>query len=265
MDSLISISVQTEVGISIYSSKIIKDSIFYIQTLKDSGINIVIEYGDRTEQLGIENVVSLFSFDNSIESISHFNKLYNEEFNSTIFKIFQMIEKAYIDKYGFSIYDSPVFLKYHELRRKIAITEKSLADMYKKFDLHSRSKIAHLHIGHIIDECNKYILDPFQNEAIIVKKLEYILNQYKKVASYQLMVGTGVCVVETKKEIDPESKKSMTIKKNKYGQFVYDKYNFVFDPINKSITGVSDGIGGVVPLNEENIRLCVKIGLKYMA
>ncbi|MDD4930641.1 MAG: hypothetical protein PHG66_00610 [Candidatus Colwellbacteria bacterium] len=263
MNSLISISVPTEAGIDIYSSKIINDTVFYIQTLRESGITIDIEYTDRKEQFGIETLVGLFLIDDLGDSISNFNELYNGEFNSTRFKIFDMIEKSYFDKYGFSIQDGPVFQKYHELHRKIAITEKSLTEMWRKFDAPSRSKIVQLRLEYVMDECNKFVIDPYQNEGIIIEKLESILKAYKKVMAYQSTVGAGVIDNEPKREMDIESKKAMTIKKNKYGQFVYDKYNFVFDPKNKCITGVSNGIGGVNPLTEENIRLCMKIGINY--
>lgn len=263
MDSLISISVPTEAGIDIYSSKIIKNTVFYIQTLKESGITIDIEYTDHKEQFDIDNLVGLFLIDELDDSISHFNELYNGEFNSTKFKIFDMIEKAYFDRYGFSIQNGPIFQKYHELHRKIAITEKSLSEMWRKFDAHSRSKIVQLRLGHIMDECNSFIFEPYQNEAIIIEKLENILKAYKKVMAYQITVGAGAIDNEPKREMDSESKKAMTIKKNKFGQFVYDKYNFVFDPKDKCITGISNGIGGIHPLDEDNIRLCMKIGINY--
>lgn len=269
MNSLVSISIPTLVGIDIFSSKVIKDAMFYIQTLRDSGITIDIEYkscntlegdGDFVkEQFDIDTLIGLLSINNIGDSISYFNTLYNGEFNSTKFKIFDMIEKSYLDKYGFSVREGPLFQKYHELYTKIAITEKSLSEMKTKFDRLSQSKIIQLRLGSIMDECGKFIFSPCQNENIVIEKLNHILNQYKIVMDDQLNRGSKVF----KKEINIEEKKAMTIKKNKYGQFVYDKYNFVFDPKDKCIIGVSNGIGGVNPLNEENINICEKIGINY--
>lgn len=266
MNSIISISIPTEYGINIYSSKIIQNTMFYIQLLKSSDISITIEYSNKKDIFKIEDIISLFMIDDNVDSINHFNGLYNGQFNSSKIKLFDLIDESYLKQNGFSWFDSPIIKKYNDLQRKISITEKSLDGMMKNFDDNSRSKISKLRLsGTVVDECRKLLLDPIQNENKIVKNLELILREYSKIKSSQITLPILPPNIEQikQKEIDSILKSSMTIKKNSYGQFIYEKYNFVFDPKDKCIIGVSNRVGGLYPLDEENIKLCNRMGLKF--
>jgi len=248
MSQLLSISLPTKVQIDIYSAKIVRDAKFYIKLLNESPISIVINYSDEEEIFSGQSLCGLLEVTD--DSVTSFRELYGEQFNSTRFKLFDLIDDAYSSQYGFSIYDSPVFLKYKELKLKIEIVEKTMSDMWRKFDDSKRREISGLNMS--IDDCNILVFeDPIKNENDIITKLEDILRNYKRV----------IC-----KNLDTSSTSKtnpLTIKKNKFGQFVWDKYNFVFDPREKCIIGSTTGDGGVTPLSREDVDTCKKMGVKY--
>lgn len=235
MDSLITISVPTEFGIDIYSAKIIPNYPLYIRLIRESNITIDVQYNNSPIMFTNE-LIDLFIINDSTKTM-HFKGLYDDEFNtSPKFKIFDHIESAYIKKCGHSIYDHPEFKKYYELIRKIAITEKSLVVPSIKEKYLSQ-----------LTECKVLLFDPIKSETQIIEKLESILKGYKSSIS---------------KSHPLPIRERMTIKKNKYGQFVYDKYNFVYDPVGKSVIGVSDGSGGIYSLTEENCKWCEDNGIR---
>lgn len=268
MNSLISITIPTELGIDIYSAKVIKNIPFYIQTIKEGGSGIFIEIkysNDKKELFDIESLSSLFIIEDSHESVEHFNELYNGEFNSSVsFKIFDLIDKAYFDRYGYTIVNSPLFKKYNELHRKFSITEKTLSDTWRKFDENSRVKITSFKIDILMDDCKSLLMDPYKNEYKIIESLEFALREYKKIMTLQNS-GSVDETLSTPTTSTKTTNTSLTtsIKKNKFGQFVYDKYNLVFDPKDKCIIGTPNGSGSITSLTNDDIRLCNKIGIEY--
>ena len=192
MNSIISISIPTEYGIDIYSSKVIQTTMFYIQLLKSSDISITIEYSNKKDIIKMGDLISLFTIDDNIDSISHFNALYNGQFNSSKIKIFDLIDESYFKKNGFLPVDSPIIKKYYDLQRKISITEKSLDVLMKNFDNNSRVKISKLGLGTVTDECRKLLLDPIGNENKIIKNLELVLREYSKIKSQTTQIQTQI-------------------------------------------------------------------------
>lgn len=242
MSAIISISLPTSSEINIYSAKIVKNYTLFIKILKESDITLKIQ----NEIVPIKNLLNLFITDSNSENITYFKELYATEFNSSKYKIFDIIEESYIEHYGFSIKENPTVQKHSELLQKINITEKSITDMWKKFDEESRVKITSIKAEIILEECNDLLNDPRKNENDIISKLEFVLREYKN-------------MVEIQKE---SLKKSLIIKKNSYGQFVYEKYNFILDPKEKVIIGVAEGFGKINILTKKDKEMCEKLGLK---
>lgn len=262
-ESLVSVTLSTKSGIDIYSSKVIDQYNFYVQTLKESGIDIILRYNDGEQD--VYNINDLLDCMNIVsdDHIHYFNELYGKEFNSSSkFKLFEMIETAYNQKYGYSIKDGPVFQKYNELFRKIKIIEKQSSDIWKQLNARSRTKIAQLPFSDKLDECYDLLKEPHKHSIKIVENLEYIIGGYRKVVNEEKD--------ETKKDEEAkkiqeekELRKDLTIRKNQFGQFVYEKYNLVYDPTTKCIIGTSNKMGGVYPLDYPGVKLCNQLKLKY--
>jgi hypothetical protein len=259
MSLLLSISLPTKVQIEIYSAKIVRDAKFYIKILNESPISIRLNYSDEEEIFSVENICLLL--ESTEDSITSFRELYGEQFNSTKFRLFDLIEDAYSSQYGFSIENSPCFVKYKELKRKIEIVEKTMADMWRKFDEYKRREIAGMNMS--LEDCNILVFEnPIKNENDIIMKLEEVLRNYKKVScktSESVSTSSNISTpVKESSKSDP-----LTIRKNRFGQFVWDKYNFVFDPRSKCIIGSTTSDGGVSPLSRQDVDTCKRMGVKY--
>lgn len=263
-ESLVSITLSTKTGIDIYSSKVIDQYNFYVQTLRESGIDIILRYNDGEQE--VYNVNDLLDCMSVVtdDHIHYFFQLYGNEFNSSSkFKLFDMIESSYNQKYGYSIKDGPVFQKYNELFRKIKIIEKQTADIWKTLNARSRTKIAQYPFSDKLEECYEFLKEPHKHSDKIVTNLEYVITGYRKIVNEEKD--------ENKKEEEDqklleekELKNDMTIRKNNFGQFVLVKYNLVFDPIKKCIIGTSNKMGGVYPLDYPGVKLCNQLKLKYI-
>lgn len=262
-ETLVSLSISTKYGINVYSSKIIDQYNFYTQTLRESGIDIILRYSNgEYEKFNINDLLD--SMNTSSDDHTHyFIELYGREFNSSEkFKLFEMIESEYLSKYGYSIKDGPVFQKYNDLFRKIKIIERQTSDMWKVFSARSRTKIAQFPFGEKFDECYSLIQQPHNNEKQVIENLEYIISGYRKTQLEEKLEKEKEEEIRRKKE-DLELKKNLTIRKNQFGQFIYDKYNLVFDPSDKCIIGMSNKMGGTYPLDLSGVQLCEKLKLKY--
>jgi hypothetical protein len=263
-ESLISITLSTKTGIDIYSSKVIDQYNFYLQTLKESGIDIIFRY-DNGEQ-DIYNINDLLEYMNvsSDDNIHYFNELYGKEFNSSSkFKIFELIDIAYNQKYGYTIRDSPVFQKYNELFRKIKIIERQSSDIWKQLNPRSRTKIAQLPFSDKLDECYNLLVEPHKNDSKIIENLEFIISGYRKIVNEEKEENKKE-EEEKKRQEEKELRRDLTIRKNQFGQFVYEKYNMVYDPLKKCIIGTSNKMGGVYPLDYPGVKLCNQLKLKYI-
>lgn len=261
-ETLVDIVISTKYGIDIWSSKIIDQYNFYTQTLRESGIDIVIKYNDG--DVDIFNINDLLDVMNETPDHTHyFLELYGREFNSCDkYKIFDMIEEAYKTKYGYTISEGPIFQKYNELFRKIKIVEKQLMDIWKQLNEKSRVVVSQYSFDKTIRECYDLILEPHKNESEIIESLESVMSGYRQVQMDEHMERQREMEMERLKE-EMEMKKDLTIKKNKFGQFIYEKYNLVLDPKDKCIVGVSNKMGGFYPLDLSAVQLCQKLKLKY--
>jgi hypothetical protein len=57
---------------------------------------------------------------------------------------------------------------------------------------------------------------------------------------------------------------AVRIRKNKYNHFLYPNTKLVFSSAtDKTIIGIENQIGQLVPLNEESIQQCIQLSLKY--
>ena len=260
-ETLVSITLPTKYGIDVYSSKIIDQYNFYIETLKESGIDIVLRYNDG--EVDIFNINDLLEAMESSEDNTHyFLELYGRDFNSTNFKVFDMINEAYTQKYGYSVRDGPVYQKYNELFRKIKIVEKQISEIWKNFNEKSRVKIAQNFLEEKMNECYKLLNEPYKNNNKIVENLEYIMNDYARVRNEENEEKRKEEEIKQRRE-DLNRKKDMMIQKNNFGQFVYTKYNLVFDPKEKCVIGVANKMGGTYPLDLSGVQLCERLKLKY--
>jgi hypothetical protein len=289
IDTLISIDIPTRHGINIYSSIKISQYEFYKQTLRGEELTIVLNYEKTAETEGDEEKTAetegdeektrededdnsdTFLVDDLLDAISVFpdkhtllfSELFGNEFNSSQkYRIFDMINESYHSKYGYDVLQSPVFKKYNELIRKTNIIERQTAEIYKTLNIKSKKKISELSLGDKIKKCHVLLLEPYKNDKEIVNLLEDVMGEYKS------------CLIEEKEEKqkeeirmkkieDDELKNDLIIRRNTFGQFIYVKYNLVFDPKEKCIIGVSNKMGGSYPLDLGGVQLCEKLMLKY--
>ena len=262
-ETLVSIAVSTKYGIDIYSSKLIDQYNFYTQTLRESGVDVVFKYNDGEQE--VFNVNDLLdAMDESPSDCNHyFLELHGREFNSCDqYKIFDMIDEAYLSKYGHSVRDGPVFQKYNELFRKIKIVEKQTSDTWKQLNARSRTKIAQQPFVERLDTCYSLLKEPHKNDKLIVEQLEFIMSGYRTIQLEEKSEMEKEEEIRQKKE-ELERKKDLIIRKNAFGQFVYEKYNLVFDPVEKCVVGVSNMMGGAYPLDLSGVQLCQRLKLKY--
>ena len=262
-ETLVNITVSTKYGVDVYSSKIIDQYNFYTQTLRESGIDIIFKYNDGEQDVFNINDLLDTMEPSSNDHTHYFLELYGRDFNSSSkFKIFDMIDEAYQTKYGYCIKDGPVFQKYNDLFRKIKIVERQMADIWKQFNARSRTKIAQHSYGDKIDECYNLLKEPHKNDKTIIENLENIMKGYRQIQLEEKAEKQKEDELKRKQE-EAELKKDLTICKNKFGQYVYNKYNLVFCPKNKCIIGCANHVGGFYPLDINGVKLCEKLKLKY--
>ena len=264
-ETIVSVSIPTKYGLNIYSSKIIDNYNFYVQTLRNSGLIIQFKCDEEIiETLNINKILDLCENNTkNDELVYYYKELHGKRFNSTIFSVFDIIEETYKTVNGFDIYDGPVFKKYNELFRKIKIIERQTSELWRKLNTMSRTKITDGGYLNNIQECNNLLeQDPFQNESMIITRLEEIIGKYRKCELEEKKEKEQKELDEKKKEED-ELRKGLTIKKNRFGQYIYEKYNLVFDPVNRYVVGVSNGLGSHYELDIPHVRLCQKLKLNY--
>lgn len=262
-ETLVSLSLTTKFNINIYSSKIIDQYYFYTQTLRESGVDVILKYNNGDQDVfNINDLLDCMST-SPTDHIHYFSELHGREFNSDDnFKIFDLIDEAYNDRFGFSIKDGPVFQKYNELFRKVKIVERQTSELWKQFTARSKTKVAQFPFGEKIDESYSLLQEPHKNEKQVVENLEFVMSGYRKIQLEEKEEKQKQDEIKKKKE-EEDLRKHLTIKKNQFGQFVYDKYNLVFDPKEKCIVGVSNKMGGFYPLDYSGVQLCERLRLKY--
>lgn len=293
-DALVELCVETKYGVSVYSASIIEHPDFYIKTLKTSGIGLELNFQphitiandedsdvendtedtpkSRTiksgkidwENIHISDVIPLFKVDHSFERVHHFKQCYGKEFNSCEhIKLFEIIETEYNKKYGTFVNQGPVYRKYNELCRKITMTEKQLDDIFKRLDTNFRQQVIDSQVRNRIDESKILIeQDPIANDSQIVSKLEEVMDTYRDFYCKQ-KEKLKTLEEEKIKQKDIELKKDLTIEKNQFGQYIYKKFNLVYDPSIKSIVGTANGMGGTYLLDAERVKLCQQLKIKY--
>lgn len=251
-ESLISITLSTECLVDIVSMKIINHFQVYKKLLEESDLSIRVKYSNSHESFNVLDIINSIIV-RDIEDIESFRNVHGNEFNSSDehHKLFDIIDETYKDKYGHSIEEHPYYMKYRELYSKIQVCDSITSSIYERLDKSSINKYESY--KDTIDKCVSYLADPFVNENIVVHKLESIISIYKKAEE------------EQKEDNLKKSRESRELKisKNKFGQYVYEKYNLVLDPKEKCIVGVSNLMGGTYPLDLSGVNLCKKLNLKY--
>ncbi len=260
-EQLVYLYLPTKFGINIYSAKVIDQYNFYIETLKIADISIELKYNNNdSETFHINDILNLLEIENNQDNTYHFTEVYKTDFNSNDrFRIFDMIEKAYKNKYNTEIKNGGLFSKYNELFRKIKTIEKHTQLIYQTLDMESKKIIQDKGYHKYLKNCLDKLSDPITNEKEIIDKLEEMISVYRR-----LQFEENQNKKEKDKQFnDQKAKNDITIKKNKFGQFVYEKYNLVLDPSDKTIIGTANGMGGYYPLNCPNVELCKQLKLQY--
>ncbi len=300
-DALVELRLQSKYGVDIYSAMIIQQPDFYIKTLKTSGISLELNYQphislmsqpqpqpqhEKDNNSDVENdveenkiprqlkvdweyipmseIIPVFKVDHSIGRIHHFKKCFGTEFNSCEhIKLFEIIEIEYNKKYGTFVSQGPIYQKYNELCRKISMVEKQLDEMYKRLDADFRTELNNSQERSKIDEC-KILMeqDPLLNYTQIITKLEKVMDTYRDLYCQQ-KEKLQKMDEDKVKEKETQLKKDLTIEKNQFGQYIYKKFNLVYDPAIKSIIGTANGMGGCYPLDSARIQLCQQLKMKY--
>lgn len=290
--ALVELRIPTKYGVDVYSARIIEHPDFYIKTIKTSGISLELNYqpeisishteddsdveNDTVEEhpkrrkmvdwehLPIPEIINRYQVDHSHDRIYHFKKCYGNEFNSCDhLKLFEIIENEYEKKYTTTIYQGPIYQKYNELCRKLTVSEKQTEEIYKRLDTDFRNDANNCQAKHRLDEARILIeQDPVANSSLVVGKLEEAMDTYREFYTKQ-KEKLQKMEEDKQKAKEAELRKDLTIEKNQFGQYIYKKFNFVFDAKTKSIVGVANGMGGYYPLDNQRIQICQQLKLPY--
>jgi hypothetical protein len=256
-ETLVSVVLTTHSGIDIYSAHIIDQYSFYKQTLDEAQLAITI--------LNDEYPYSKLLFRvHEEDDLYHFRSLYGKEFDSSSnHQIFGLLEHEYQKRFGHKIIEGPVFSKYNELFRKTKIAEKQTTEIYKSLNARSKTKLAQSRsLDKIFSDLAEWLKTPHQNETLIIKTIEDLLGSYLRVLHEEKDEDKERLKLAREGE-DKKNQETLTIKKNNFGQFVYEKYNLIFDPKSRTIIGTANKMGGVYPLDRTGIDLCKKLKLQW--
>ena len=278
MNSLLTISFQTKIGLYIYSSKIIPCGLFYIKLLNECNKEGVIKI--RKEKKEFKDILSLVVLNNNEEEVGCFKKLYGNEFHSCKdIDLFNIIDSYYKKEKESSIFETPLYNKFYELYNKFMITDKILKLSIKPELVSS--------INSLLKECEKLLNSPIENESIILNKLQEVLTSCNKkninISQPQLLYKSEISKVTPLIPMEPTLSKEEPIVlknhkvslgetgvlnkkqliRNNFGQFIYSAYNFIYDPLKKIVIGKSNLHGGIIPFDVFDYETCDKAGLKY--
>ena len=266
--SLVSITISTQFGVDVTCYRIIDNYNFYVQSLRESGVEIKFEY--QSNEIDVFNIDDLLDVmtEHSSDIVDSFIDVHGKSFNSSeSHKIFDLIDKSYIDKYGHKIEQSPVFQKYNELFRRIKTVQHNTLEQYKSFDVQGKISIDSEHFEKKFDELDVLLLEPHVNSKKIIEILDVIMNTYRLVQKQdkirkQKEKEEQEAIKKEKEEY--ETKKDRVIVKNSYNQYVYKNHSLVIDPKTGYVVGVDNKTGGVFPLDRCGMDLCKKLKLKFI-
>lgn len=260
-EALISISIPTDNGLCIYSAKIIESAHFYVHTIQESDFDVFITIDDERVPIKSSHIVENMIIEDNLDKIACFRTLYGKEFHTCKFNIFTLIDEGYQTKYGKKIEQAPIYQKYTLLLNKIISVERQIETILSTLNLQSRKKIEERGLKSVGKECRKLLVDPITNEKDIVSKMDTCLLSYRNLVVEQ---KEDIDNLENKLRQDAEQKEkdSMKILKNKFGQYVHQKYQMVFDPLHKEFVGIANGMGGMTSLTYPLIQLCKSKGWK---
>lgn len=99
------------------------------------------------------------------------------------------------------------------------------------------------------------------SKKVVNKKKESQKRDHKKKKEKKKQASSPKHSYSPSKEVTYTN--SITVKKNKFGNFEHTSTGIVFNPSNKKACGVQTKDGPVYPLKEEQIRICEQYGWEY--
>jgi predicted 3-demethylubiquinone-9 3-methyltransferase (glyoxalase superfamily) len=262
-EALISISLPTDNGICLYSAKIVESAHFYVHTIQESEFDVVLQLSEE-ESVPIKSslIFEHMVIEDNLDKIACFRTLYGKEFHTCSFNIFKLLEDGFQTKYGRKIEQGPIYQKNSQLLNKIISVERQIETILSTLNVNSRKKLEERGLKSVGKECRKLLVDPISNEKEINDKMDACLLSYRNLVIEQ---KEDIDRLETKlkKEKEDKEKEKMTIVKNRFGQFVHQKYNMVFDPKTMEFIGICNGMGGMDTLTYPLIQLCRSKGWRF--
>lgn len=281
-ESLVCVALGTKFGVDIYSSKVIPHFAVYREILLESEFDICLDYkyGDEDDEgdvFSIKDVVESMNVLSGENCVKYFRGVYGEEFNSSDgFKIFDTIEASYIQEYGMPISLHEKYTAYEKCYKCIKQARDELENIYTNMNESSKTRVDNLMLREKMNECYKLLENYKNNEDLISKKTHAIILTAKNIKNTDNQSSSSQSSIQSsqssvvakstpvKSETPTESKSgSLVIKRNDFGQYVYEKYGLVLDPKEKLIIGRPNGMGGIYPLDTPLVELCKKLKLKY--
>ena len=298
MDYIIIISLPTEDGISLYSSKLVKHTHFYLYTLHNCDMNITFKFSSESVDIPIKNILELSSIEDNIEKIKAYKILYpSGEFHTSSHNIFNLIETTYLKTYGKRIEDSFIYSEYSGLINKVEYTREQINEIISRFsDKTYYEKQVNSKLKSIIEVIEK---DPIGNKDIVVKNLDtlvieyrskintkeaYVFNTQQEIQKPVIQTPPQQQQIQQPKQIvkqqfkprykpppvieepPPKPKEpiqtSSVISKNVFGQLVHNEYNLVYEPKQKKYIGMATETGVIIPINPYMINICKEKGLR---
>lgn len=261
-EALISISISTDNGLCIYSAKIVESAHFYVHTIQESDFDVILIIDDERVPIKSSQIVENMVIEDNLDKIACFRTLYGKEFHTCKFNIFGLLDEGYQTKYGKKIEQSSIYQKHTQLLSKIISVERQIETILSTLNLSSRKKIEERGLKSVGKECRKLLIDPISNEKDINTKMDACLLSYRNLVTEQKQDIDNL-EEKLRNEAEQKEKDSMKILKNRFGQYVHQKYQMVFDPLTMEFIGIANGMGGMTSLTHPLIQLCKSKGWKF--
>lgn len=252
--SIITLAVPTQFGITLKQTKLIEHFEMYSSILKQNSKEYNIQLTDDYNIYFSTDIFGNITIEKNLEKIKAFNSLYSKGVttNSEV-DVFETMEKEYMKQNGHSIYNSELFVKYNHLVSKLKIIEKQLLSIKTKHPPITRVKQTIFNsIEQMLSESYLSFVEILSTNQQTCDKIctERIQSILKHIDEYVQYYNTD---------------EKISIRKNKYGYYIFDKHNYVYDSELKKVTGVfveKNFVPIVEKLSEHDVKVCKYMGVE---
>jgi hypothetical protein len=258
-DHLVSFIIPTDNHISIISSKIIKNTKYYISVLTDhSTLNIKFktnkEENEKEEKeeiiVDLKTLLDHMRIEDNPEKVKAFETLYDEEFHSSDFNIFKLIEETFELAYGISIFQTENYKKFNYLKNKLDLAKQQIASFNKTLSEKEYNDLLNFFEKDPISLCNQ---TEFKIDELVLK---YRKNNIPSSPPITNTITSVSCVSL------PMVPQKMILKK-KFSKYVHEETNMVYDIRNKKFIGFINEKGEMFDLTFSLMNYCKTKGWNY--